>query len=123
VVVVHLGDLLGIEVSRSSEDSATATLTADERHMNAGGTVHGGAIATLVDIAMGAAVFAGEDNDERPVTIEMKLNFLDAGQTGTLQAVASVRRRGSRFTVLEAEVMQGERVVAFATGSFTTVAA
>ena len=84
--------------------------------------MHGGAIATLVDIAMGAAVFAGGADDERPVTIEMKVNYLDPATTGQLVAVASVRRRGSRFTVLDAEVTQGDQVVAFATGSFTTVA-
>ena len=96
-------------------------MIADDRHLNQGGTVHGGAVATLVDVAMGAAVFAGTDDDERPVTIEMKVNYLDAGQTGTLRAVATVRRRGSRFTVLEAEVLQDDRVLAFATGTFTTV--
>jgi uncharacterized protein (TIGR00369 family) len=118
---MHLGELLGIDVSRSSDESATATMTADERHLNPGGTVHGGAIATLVDIAMGGAVFAGTDDDERPVTIEIKLNYLDAGQVGPLRAIARVRRRGSRFTVLEAEVTQGDQVIAFATGSFTTI--
>jgi len=120
-VRVHLGELLDIEVVRSSDDRATATMTADERHLNQGGTVHGGAIATLVDIAMGAAVFAGTDDDERPVTIEMKLNYLEAGEAGPLRAEASVRRRGSRFTVLEVEVTQRDRVLAFATGSFTTI--
>jgi uncharacterized protein (TIGR00369 family) len=53
---VDLGALLGIEVTRSSEVSATAAVTVDDRHLNRNGTVHGGAIATLVDIAMGAAV-------------------------------------------------------------------
>jgi uncharacterized protein (TIGR00369 family) len=118
---MDLGELLGIDVTRSDEDSATAIVVADERHLNAAGTVHGGAIATLIDIAMGAAVFAGGDEDERPVTIEMKCNYLDAGAPGLLRAVATVRRRGSRFTVLEAEVTQDDRVLAFATGSFTTV--
>ena len=70
---------------------------------------------------MGAAVFAGSDDDERPVTIEMKVNYLEAGEPGELRAVAKVRRRGSRFTVLEADVLQGDRVIAFATGSFTTI--
>jgi len=96
-------------------------MVADERHLNPGGTVHGGALATLIDIAMGAAVFAGGDDDERPVTIEMKVNYLEGGEPGRLQAVAKVRRRGSRFTVLEAEVVQGDRVLAFGTGSFTTI--
>jgi acyl-coenzyme A thioesterase PaaI-like protein len=70
---------------------------------------------------MGAAVFAGGDDDERPVTIEMKVNYLEGGKPGTLRAVSRVRRRGSRFTVLEAEVLQDDRVLAFATGSFTTI--
>ena len=118
---MNLGELLGIDVSRSDEGSATATLTADDRHLNAGGTLHGGAIATLIDVAMGAAVFAGGSEDERPVTIEIKVNYLEAGQPGEVHAVATVRRRGSRFTVLEAEVVQDDRVLAFGTGSFTTV--
>jgi uncharacterized protein (TIGR00369 family) len=118
---MDLATSLGIDVSRSDEDSATATLVAEARHLNPGGTVHGGAIATLVDVAMGAAVFAGGDDGERPVTIEIKVNYLDAGEVGALRAVATVRRRGSRFTVLEAEVTQGDRVLAFATGSFTTI--
>lgn len=120
---MDLAELLGIDVSRSDEDSATATLLADARHLNPGGTVHGGAIATLVDVAMGAAVFAGGDEGERPVTIEIKLNYLDAGEPGPLRATSRVRRRGSRFTVLEAEVTQHDEVIAFATGSFTTVTA
>ena len=120
---MDLGELLGIDVERSSEDRADASFTADERHLNRGGTVHGGAIATLVDVAMGAAVFAGGDDDERPVTIEIKLNYLEAADPGPLRATATVRRRGSRFTVLEAEVTQRDQVIAFATGSFTTVAA
>ncbi len=41
-------------MDRSSNDSAIATVTADERHLNPGGTVHGDAMATLVDVAMGA---------------------------------------------------------------------
>lgn len=119
---MNLAELLDIEVSRSDAESATATLVADDRHLNPGGTVHGGAIATLVDVAMGAAVHAGGDDDgERPVTIEIKVNYLEAGEPGTVRAVSTVRRRGSRFTVLEAEVTQGDRVLAFATGSFTTV--
>ena len=118
---MNLAELLDIGVERSDDDSATATMIADERHLNPGGTVHGGAIAALVDIAMGAAVFAGGGDDERPVTIEIKVNYLDAGKPGPLRAEAMVRRRGGRFTVLEAEVIQDATVVAFATGSFTTV--
>lgn len=118
---MNLGEVLSIDVERSDADSATATMVADDRHLNPVGTVHGGALAALVDVAMGAAVNAGGDDDERAVTIEMKVNYLDAGRAGPLRAEAKVRRRGSRFTVLEAEVLQGDDVLVFATATFTTV--
>jgi uncharacterized protein (TIGR00369 family) len=118
---MNLAELLDISVERSDADTATATMVADERHLNPGGTVHGGALATLVDIAMGAAVNAGTDDDERAVTIEMKVNYLEAGKLGALHAKAIVRRRGTRFTVLEAEVVQDETVLVFATATFSTV--
>jgi uncharacterized protein (TIGR00369 family) len=121
LTVMNLAELLGIAVERSDADTATATMVAGERHLNPGGTVHGGALAALVDVAMGAAVNAGNDDDERAVTIEMKVNYLEAGEAGPLQATSIVRRRGSRFTVLEAEVLQGDQTLVFATGTFSTV--
>jgi uncharacterized protein (TIGR00369 family) len=118
---MNLAEVLDIAIERSDPEGATATMVADERHLNPGGTVHGGALAALVDVAMGAAVNAGSDDEERPVTIEMKVNYLEAGETGPLRATAIVRRRGSRFTVLEAEVLQGDQVLVFATATFSTV--
>ena len=118
---VDLAELLGIEVRRSDDEGATARLVVDDRHLNRGGTVHGGLLATLVDVAMGATVFSGSEDDERPVTVEMKVNYLEAGDRGSLVATAKVRRRGGRFTVLEAEVEQNGVVLAFATGTYTTV--
>ncbi|HYD08584.1 MAG TPA: PaaI family thioesterase, partial [Acidimicrobiales bacterium] len=79
---MHLVELLGLDVKRLDDGGATVVLDADERHLNAAGTVHGGAIATLVDTAMGAAVFAGTDEDERPVTVEMKVGYLEPAQPG-----------------------------------------
>jgi uncharacterized protein (TIGR00369 family) len=117
---MDLGTLLGLDVEALDEGGAEVRLTADERHLNPGGTVHGGAIATLVDTAMGAAVSAGADG-ERPVTVEMKVSYLEPAGPGLLTATAKVRRRGSRLTIMEAEVEQDGDVVAFATATFTTV--
>jgi uncharacterized protein (TIGR00369 family) len=117
---MDLGTLLGLDVEHLDEGGARVCLTADERHLNPGGTVHGGAIATLCDTAMGAAVMAGADG-ERPVTVEMKVSYLEAAKPGLLTATANVRRRGSRLTILEVDVEQEGEVVAFATATFTTV--
>lgn len=56
-----------------------------------------GVLATLVDTAMGEAPDTLIDAEERPVTVEMKLDHLEPGEEGLLLANA-VRRRGHRFT-------------------------
>lgn len=116
-------DLIGLEVDTTEEGWGRVTLQADERHLNRGGTVHGGCLATLIDVAMGAAVFTTTGDGERPVTVELKVNYLEPGQKGTLVCTAELRKRGRRFTVIEAEVTQDGDVVALANGTFTTVGA
>jgi acyl-coenzyme A thioesterase PaaI-like protein len=50
------------------------------------------------------------------------VNNLEPGHPGMLVAVADVRKRGRRFTVVHAEVVQEDdgEVVAVAVGTFTT---
>ena len=111
---------VGLSSEGAGGGEATVRLTAGEEHLNAHGTVHGGAIATLVDSAMGEAVAFADDADSRPVTIEMKVTYLDPAQAGELVAVARVRKRGKRITIVEAEVTQGDELVALALATFTS---
>jgi uncharacterized protein (TIGR00369 family) len=115
-------DLVGLVEDSTGDGCATISMVAAERHLNPGGTVHGGAIATLVDVAMGRAMAGLIADDERPVTIEMKVNYLEAGLPGVLVAEARVSRRGRLFTVVHAEVTQrgGGETVAEAMGTFTS---
>ena len=112
-------DLVGLTIVESEgDDVVTVALDADERHLNAHGTVHGGAIATLCDTAMGAAVFTG---DNAPVTIEMKVTYLEPVPPGRVLATARVRRRGSRVTIVETDVTDVDGAsVAHAIATFTT---
>ncbi len=115
-------ETLGIEIEERGEGRAVLKMRAEEQHLNDGGIVHGGAIATLADCAMGSAL-ASVLGDEQPVTVEVKVNYLEPGEEGVLAATAVVRRKGKRFTVLEAEVVQEEtgEHVAYATATFTTI--
>ena len=63
------------------------------------------------------------DDGEQPVTIEMKVNYLEAGEPGELVAHARVTRRGRRFTVVHADVTQAAsgETVAEAMGTFTSI--
>jgi uncharacterized protein (TIGR00369 family) len=114
---------LGIEIVKRGDGEARLTMCADKRHLNDGGIVHGGSIATLADCAMGSALASTLDGDEQPVTVEVKVNFLEPGSEGVISATGILRRKGKRFTLLEAEVVQDEtgEHIAYATATFTTI--
>ncbi len=116
-------ELVGTEVSGAEEGRAVVNLRAEERHLNPNGTVHGGVVYTLVDVSMAEALKTTIEGDERPVTIEIKINYLEPGKPGTLSSTAQVRKGGKRITIVEAEVAQEENseVVALASGTYTLV--
>ena len=111
-------DHVGLDSGRCSDGAATVVLHADERHVNPHWSGHGGAIATLCDTAMGEAVFSA--GAESPVTIEMKVTYLEPGAPGDLVARARVRKRGRRITIVEAEVTQDDDLVAHAIATFAS---
>ena len=117
-------ELVGIELSEAEEGRAVVSMRPGDRHLNPGGTVHGGAISTLVDVAMADALNTTlADEAERPVTVEMKVNYMAPGKPGVIVSTAQVRKGGKRVTVVEAEVVQkeDEGVVALATCTYTVV--
>jgi uncharacterized protein (TIGR00369 family) len=88
-----------------------APRTADH-HLNEGGTVHGGVLASLVDMAMGAAVRSRTDDGDVPATSQLTVTYLRPGKPGVLAVSAGVRKQGENLTVCEAEVEQdGEPLV------------
>lgn len=115
-------ETLGIEIQERGDGRAKLVMRADEQHLNDGGILHGGAIATLADCAMGSAL-ASTLGDEQPVTVEAKVNYLEPGREGVIVATGMLRRKGKRFTVLEAEIVQEETGdhIAYATATFTTI--
>ncbi|QIN79936.1 hotdog fold thioesterase [Rubrobacter marinus] len=116
-------ELVGVELVEAEEGRAVVELRAGDRHLNPGGTVHGGAVSTLIDVSMAEALNPMTGEEERPVTIEIKVNYLEPGEPGTLRCTASVRKGGGRITIVEAEVVQREsdELVALASGTYTRV--
>ena len=114
--------LVGLVEEDVADGRARIALVASDRHFNPAGTVHGGALATLIDVAMGRAVASLIADDELPVTIEMKVNYFEPGEPGEIVAEAEVSRRGRLFTVVRAQVTQreGGESLAEAIGTFTS---
>lgn len=112
--------LLGMRLIELGRGESRFRMEVDGRHLNAGGVVHGGALASLVDAAMGVALATLLDpGKERPVTAEMKVNFLCAVRRGLLEARGWVVQRGQTLALAEAEVFNGEgRLAAKSMGTF-----
>jgi len=72
-------------VALQSLDGAVVVDARDE-HLNPHGCVHGGLLATMLDVAMGNAV--AEAGGERPVTVALSVTYLEPGQRGRLSATA-----------------------------------
>lgn len=101
-------------------DGGMVVVDADEQHLNPHGTVHGGLLATMLDVAMGEAV--AEAGGERPVTVSLTVTYLAPGGPGRLEATAEVRKRGKRLLVVQGEVTQDGEVLADALGTFSVPA-
>ena len=115
-------EYVGARVTEADGGRAVVVLEASNQHANRHGSVHGGAVATLVDVAMGAAVSSEFDGEQAPVTVEMKVTYLEPAPVGRLTATAAVRRAGKRITIVETEVAGADGdVVAHGIGTFTTV--
>ncbi len=110
-------DYLGIEVVEVGEFYAVLECRVRREYLNKLGTVHGGLIAALIDLAMGVA--ANWDGNVR-FALHISVDFLSPGYEGeTLRAVARKSGGGRRVVFLEVEVRSvgdEERVVARASG-------
>ncbi len=108
---------VALEVEPLDDGTSRVVLDAGEQHLNPHGSVHGGVLATMIDVAMGTAV--ATTGGDSPVTVSLTVTYLEPGRPGRLAATAHVRKRGKRLMVVDASVTQGEDVVADALATFS----
>ena len=114
---------LGIRVVARDEGSATVEMTPTEDLANAAGSVHGGMISTLADIAMAVSVRTMVPPAARSVSFDLKLTFISAAKLGEpLRAIGRVIHAGQRTAVAACRVVgPGEKLVATASGTFVVI--
>mgnify|MGYP001163395583 CR=1 FL=1 len=116
------GRLLGIEVVEQREGYARALLRASSEHLNPHGVVHGGAVYSLIDQAMGAAVYTVLEPGELCATITITIAYLEAARPEEITAEVRLVRRTRRLAVLEGEARQGTHLLAKAAGTYAIFA-
>lgn len=81
------------------------------RHKQVHGVVHGGVLAALADTAGGLATYMACPRGTRVATIEMKINYLEAVEGGSVTADARVVRLGTHIAVVDCDVRDDHRLV------------
>jgi len=98
-------------------DTVLARYAIPERFHGAPGIAHGGIVATLLDEVSCATVFFL--HDRAVVTGELAVRYARPCPVGTvLEASGRVRGEQPRYAVVEAELRDGETVLARSTGKF-----
>ena len=100
--------LLGVRPVALGEGEARIELTVEERLHNAMGTLHGGILCDLADVAMGAALATVTADGESFSTLQLQMSYFLPVVDGRLSARARVIRRGRATAHLECDLEDGE---------------
>lgn len=118
-------ELLGYRFTKRATDYCELELTVEHKHLNRLSVPHGGALATLIDTAAGAAVaFAqGPDKLTPAVTISLSMQFLGQAKVGDVLTAVGRRIGGGRtiaYGTAEIRTQDG-RAIARGDGTFRYV--
>jgi uncharacterized protein (TIGR00369 family) len=101
-----ISELIQMRVVDVENGSVTFTCTPDASMYNPLGTVHGGAVCTLLDTVTGSAMHTTLPEGVGYTSVEIKVNYIRAVTvaSGPLTAVGTVVKAGSRIGFTEGKV-------------------
>jgi acyl-CoA thioesterase len=102
--MMPFGHTLGFRVERVTAGEAMVVIECQRELHNIFGYIHGGAIFSIADTAIGLAHVASLNNRETGTTVESKINFLRPALGGTLRAHARCVKQGRSLSLFECDV-------------------
>jgi uncharacterized protein (TIGR00369 family) len=101
-----MSQTLGFHLIEVDEGRAVFEGVPEFRHYNPIGTVHGGFAATLLDSALGCAIFSTLAKGEAWTTLELKFNLVRplTKDTGPVRAEGRVIHRGRTVATSEGDI-------------------
>ena len=106
-------DLIGPLYSRGKRQDLEIGMHVEEKHCNGRGTVHGGILATLADIALGYTMAFSTDPPTGLVTSNLTLDFAGTARLGDwLRTSVDIQKQGKRLSFANCYIYSGdERIV------------
>jgi uncharacterized protein (TIGR00369 family) len=113
---------LGAEIEEYSAEQVVVALNIEARHMNIASNLHGGVIASLMDVAMGQAATYSPKDEERylAMTLSLNVNFCAPAKAGSrVRAVARRRSGGHKISMVACDLHDEQgQLLAFGEGVF-----
>jgi acyl-CoA thioesterase len=117
-----LATRLGFRLTTAAPGEISVAAQPGPDDVNAGGTVHGGFLSALADYATGVAVHTRLDHGYYAPHASLSLQYLHTARPDQeLQCIARCVAAGRQSAGAEAEVRQGDRLIARAISSHTVI--
>lgn len=114
----HL-DLIGPLYCRGQGGDLVLGMRAEHKHCNARGTVHGGILATLADVALGYTLAFASDPPASLTTASLNLDYAGAARQGEwLHSEVDIQTQGARLSFANCYICVGERRIVRASAVF-----
>jgi acyl-CoA thioesterase len=113
---------VGVEFHESGPGTSIATLQVEVHHFNTVGVVHGGAIFTLADTGMAAALIPDLKEGESCATSNLTINYFRPVLSGPIVCTSRIVNRGRTLANIEGECHVGGKLVARANGTWAVFA-
>jgi uncharacterized protein (TIGR00369 family) len=117
--------MIGYRLAEWREDFARLELTLEDKHLNRSGVVHGGVLATMLDVTLGyAGIYTAEPGRiRRAVTLTMTTSYLGQVKSGILSCVAQRRGGGKTIYMATGEILdEAGTLIALGEGTFRYIA-
>jgi uncharacterized protein (TIGR00369 family) len=99
-----IAKLVGMEIVSIDLGHSVFELQAEPRHANPMGTLHGGILCDLADLAIGAAMATSLEDDETFTSLDLNVKFLKPVWRSRIRATAHLVKRTRSLGLLECDV-------------------
>lgn len=110
---------ISLQVQTANDGHAVVTVQINENLLNHAGTVQGGVLATLIDVASGEAISSTLNPQQKIVTTDLTVHYVLPGTGNCLKAIGDVKHKGRSLAVANAEVYDEQnQLIALGSASF-----
>jgi uncharacterized protein (TIGR00369 family) len=116
-------EMIGPLFSKGKGADLAIGLRVQAKHCNARGTVHGGILATLADVALGYTLASATTPPANLVTANLTLDYAGTAKVGDwLQTHVDIQKHGSRLAFANCYITAGEQRIVRASAVFLVAA-